>query len=370
MLTLLHRKNHALNTKLSSCYAMICLLIGLTAFTAQSKTNTMPINDGPYVTIMDKQLKLSWICQNQVHSKTIKHSKLPYHFNKCGLSAHIDQPEFSPAAIDYQGKMKIAAFSDIHGQFELMLTLLRNNNIIDKKHNWNFGDGHIVITGDLFDRGPQVTETLWFLVELERQAAKAGGKFHLLLGNHEVMVLNGDLRYLHPKYVTTQKLLKQDFPQLLGNNSYLGRWLRSKSVLVKINNNLFAHGGFHPDLAKDKLSLKHINRVFIDNLVESNLAAPRENLAKYLHKTHGPIWFRGYFKPDAINSKQIDLLLKHFKVDHIIVGHTSMKTIETRFDGRVIAIDSSIKRGEYGEVLFIDGKKRWRGTLEGKSLAL
>ena len=66
------------------------------------------------------------------------------------------------------------------------------------------------------------------------------------------MVLNGDLRYLHPKYVLAEKLLKQPFESLFGEDAVLGRWLRSKSVLVKINNMLFAHGGFHPELAKDK----------------------------------------------------------------------------------------------------------------------
>jgi hypothetical protein len=38
--------------------------------------------------------------------------------------------------------------------------------------------------------------------------------------------------------------------------------------------------------------------------------------------------------------------------------------------GRVIAIDSSIKRGRYGEILFIENDKKWRGSLSGKVLPL
>jgi len=36
----------------------------------------------------------------------------------------------------------------------------------------------------------------------------------------------------------------------------------------------------------------------------------------------------------------------------------------------VIAIDSSIKNGKYGEVLLIDGNNKWRGTLSGEMIPL
>jgi hypothetical protein len=112
---------------------------------------------------------------------------------------------------------------------------------------------------------------------------------HLLLGNHEVMVLNGDLRYIHEKYQYTASELNQPFEQLYGKDTVLGQWLRSKSVLVKINDMLFAHGGFHPDFAKEKRSLNEINQVFKANLVKTELSAPREGWGKYLHKRNGPI---------------------------------------------------------------------------------
>jgi hypothetical protein len=50
--------------------------------------------------------------------------------------------------------------------------------------------------------------------------------------------------------------------------------------------------------------------------------------------------------------------------------HTSQKQIETRHQGRVIAIDSSIKKGAYGELLFVEGNKKWRGSLNGEKLGL
>ena len=330
--------------------------------------------DGPYVFINEDKLISYWVCNNKIIKEVLTPDYFPVTLNNCNRSATIISTEAKEEEkLEYSGDFKIAAVSDFHGQYDLMKTLLSNNGIIDQQGNWTFGDGHFVITGDIFDRGDKVTEILWFIYNLEQQAQMAGGQLHLLLGNHEVMVLNDDLRYLHPKYLDVAKLLKKPFAQLFSQESILGRWLRTKPVLVKINDNLFAHGGFHPSFAKNERSLAAINSVFKMNLVNSELLEEREGWARYLHKINGPIWYRGYFSEEgeaAASSEEIDLLLKHFQVKHLIVGHTSQKQIETRYQGRVIAIDSSIKNGEYGELLFIDDDKKWRGSLSGEALPM
>ncbi len=341
----------------------------------QQKLETEALNDGPFVFKNTDDLSALWLCNGEEISLRVDKLALPFSLPYCDKTLTLDRIDFSEQSIlEYQGDFAVAASSDFHGQYELMLTLLKNNNIIDQQGDWSFGDGHFVITGDVFDRGDKVTEILWFLYRLEQQAEQADGKLHLLLGNHEVMVLNGDLRYIHPKYVEVSKRLKVSYDQLYGQGTVLGDWLRTKPVLVKVNNMLFAHGGFHPSLAKEKRSLKAINQVFKQNLVIAEISIPREGWGDYLHKSNGPIWYRGYFK-DAItdngaSSEEIDLLLKHFDIEHLVVGHTSQKQVKTRYQGRVIAIDSSIKNAEYGEVLLIQGKEKWRGTLSGNRITL
>jgi len=340
-----------------------------------NRATAKAVDDGPYVFTQDEQLKAYWFCGGNITTLNIDTLKLPVEIPNCNYDITLDKINFSEQSIlDYQGDFAVAASSDFHGQYDLMKTLLTNNHIINEDGDWAFGNGHFVITGDVFDRGEKVTEILWFLYKLEKQAELAGGKLHLLLGNHEVMVLNGDLRYLHPKYVESAQLLEQPFEQLYGKNTVLGKWLRSKAVLVKVNDMLFAHGGFHPSLAKEKRTLSDINQVFKGNLVKADLAKPREGWGRYLHKSNGPIWYRGYFKDNkkdnGASEKEIELLLNHFDIDHLVVGHTSQKQVETRYQGRVIAIDSSLKNGEYGEILLIEGDKRWRGTLSGDKLIL
>jgi hypothetical protein len=93
-------------------------------------------------------------------------------------------------------------------------------------------------------------------------------------------------------------------------------------------------------------------------------------MAEFLHKSDGPIWYRGYFKEPTASSTEIDRLLEHFNVSRIVVGHTSQKQIVSRYEGRVIGIDASMKRGLNGELLLIKGNKTWRGSLSGDALPL
>jgi len=333
--------------------------------TALADETAADINDGPYITIKEtsQQLESKWVCHSKQLSETISISQLPYSFNRCNLKATINNIQPDVAPLDVHRDIQIAAISDIHGQHPLLLKLLRKNKIIDDDNKWAFKSGHLVITGDVFDRGDQVTQSLWFLYELEQQAKRAGGRVHLLLGNLEVMVLNNDLRYLHPNYPKVASILDTPFVQLFNNDSVLGRWLRARPVAIRINNLLFAHGGFHPSLVTKNLSITDINQIFTKNLIKSELPSPRQGMAKFLHKTNGPIWYRGFFaadegsrvKTDDIASEaQFTALLKHFKVDYFVVGHTSQDAIETRYNGRVIAIDSSMKKGKNAEILFIN----------------
>jgi hypothetical protein len=347
------------------CWLISLLTIGFITVVNAEEGGEALYSDGPYVTFDNAQLRFDWLCNNELKSRYFPVTALPIHFKQCQLAADVDRIKFPDNELVFNTVENIAAISDFHGQLELMISILTNNGIIDEQGHWTFGQGHFVITGDVFDRGNKVTEILWLLYRLEQEAKQAGGRVHLLLGNHEVMVLNADLRYLNEKYLNTAIKLNKPFEKLYGKNTLLGQWLRSKPVLVKINNMLFAHGGFHPDFAKEKHSLHEINQVFKANLVKAELSAPREGWGKYLHKRNGPIWYRGYFNVLGASDEEVELLLQHFSVDYLVVGHTSQQQIETRYQGRVIAIDSSIKNGLYGEILLVENGKQYRGLPNG-----
>lgn len=327
-------------------------------------------SDGPYVYEKAEQREVLWICEGKV-----KHQMVDLHAPKtirsCGMKATLKTTEQKDdRKIEYKGDFKIAAVSDVHGQYELFMTLLRNNGIIDHDDNWSFGNGHFVITGDIFDRGPKVTEALWFLYNLEQQAEQDGGKVHFLLGNHEVMVLNGDLRYLHPKYTKVAKITDRNYESLFAENTVLGNWLRHRSLLVTINGILFVHGGFHPEIVNTKLSLAEINHLFRQHLIKRELKIPREGVAKFLYGDKGPIWYRGYFREPAATMEEIQQLLRFFGVNHIVVGHTTQEKIRTAYGGKIIAVDAGMKSGDYAEVMFWDSGRFTRATLSGEVFQL
>src|SRR5690349_20848000 len=82
--------------------------------------------------------------------------------------------------------------ADTHGEYQILVAMLRTHKIIGPDLKWRFGRGHLAVLGDVFDRGPNHLEILWLLYELDAQAAAAGGGVDFVLGNHEVMALRGD----------------------------------------------------------------------------------------------------------------------------------------------------------------------------------
>ena len=328
------------------------------------------ISDGPYVFQTKDGYSIQRIIKGEsiVKNISIKDSKtIDYNGGKATLW---DNTPVEVENLEYHGDFKLGAISDIHGQFDTFIELLKNNEVIDQQGNWAFENGHFVVAGDIFDRGPQVTEVLWFLYDLEKQAENKGGKLHVLLGNHDVMVLNGNLRSVHPKYTETAKILNQPFNSLFNKGTVLGDWLRTRPVLLNINGILFTHGGLHPDLVAKDLDINQINKAFKQQLIESELDQDRNELGNFLHKGHGPIYYRGYFQGELATEEQIDELLKHFKITNIVVGHTTHRQIETRYNGKVIVIDANMKSGNAGEILFWESGEFVRGTLTGEKLEL
>src|SRR5208282_3857873 len=64
------------------------------------------------------------------------------------------------------------------------------------QHHWTGGKTTLVQVGDVLDRGPKPREAMDLLMSLEKEAPQAGGRVVGLLGNHEMMNIMGDLRYV------------------------------------------------------------------------------------------------------------------------------------------------------------------------------
>ncbi len=191
---------------------------------------------------------------------------------------------------------RVVAISDVHGAYDAMVRTMQNAEVLGEDLQWSGGATHLVVTGDLLDRGPDSRQAMDLLMRLEEAAVAAGGQVHLLLGNHEVMNLVGDLRYVAAAEYAAfaedegadgdgegdaaksaaaaaddeeEKGLPAGFlahRRAFAADGQYGAWLLGKPLIVVINDTAFVHGGLSPLVTEQ--GLEGINGDMKARLVE------------------------------------------------------------------------------------------------------
>lgn len=215
----------------------------------------------------------------------------------------------------------------------------------------------------------QVTECLWLIYSLEEKAKVAGGYVHFILGNHEIMNLNGDARYLHKKYRINTSLVKLSYQKLYNEDSELGRWLRTKNIIEKIGDLLFVHGGINRELNNLNVSIDQINRLSRPYYANDSLAVKSSDqvVLSVYGKSTSPFWDRGYYRSSGRTEESVvDSTLAKFQVSKIVTGHTIVANqISVHYNGKVINTDTKHAKGE-SEALLIEGNNYYSVNGEGK----
>jgi len=359
-------------------YLIIILFAGLAFFDVSlgQGLKKASLNDGPYIFKVNDSFKVRWIENGQLKRSNVKAEDFPEIKKKFNLL--FDYKDLSDTYLlkkehnqVYKGVDSISIISDIHGEYGFYIDLLKGMGIIDKNLNWSFGKGHLVVLGDVFDRGDMVTEALWHLFGLEKQAEKAGGKIHLLLGNHEFMILSNEVRYSSNKYYEIEKLMFTSYSDLYSDESVLGRWLRTKPVMISINDILFVHGGISIDMVRRNLNLEITNRIYSERILGKDTKTINENEdLKFLINENGPIWYRGYFDNSVFCEMKMDSILTFYSMKQIVVGHTQCDVINTLFGSKVLGIDTGVQDEVPSEMLLIKEGKYYRGLASGERIRL
>lgn len=202
-----------------------------------------------------------------------------------------------PAAIR---ATRVVAVGDVHGAAERLGAILRATGLIDETGAWIAGDSTTLVqVGDFTDRGSEVREVMDLLMRVERDAAAAGSRVHVLLGNHEAMNLLGDTREVTPeigasfadagsearraqawkqyaKFAAARvRRLGKGAPPVMSHDEWMakhppgyleylealapdghyGRWVRARPAIVQVEDTLFVHGGLNPDLPMASLDV-------------------------------------------------------------------------------------------------------------------
>ncbi len=210
---------------------------------------------------------------------------------------------FTPAVFagdgTIEGASRVVAISDIHGDYAAMVETLRIVGMLDDELDWAGGGTHLVINGDLLDRGPRSRDAMDLVMQLEVEAEAAGGRVHVLIGNHEMMNMIGDLRYVSKgEYAAFAEdetpderdrwfdawaarqggalpMLRERFDSLFPRGYFAlsdafsadgkyGQWLLEKPIIIVINRTAFVHAGLPPVVVE--MGLEGINKGLGKNL--------------------------------------------------------------------------------------------------------
>jgi len=234
---------------------------------------------------------------------------------------------------------RIVAIADLHGDGPAMKKVLQLMKLTDARGRWIAGNTVFVQTGDIVDRGPDTYEMYKSMMRLQKEAAAEGGEVVQLLGNHEVMNLQEDLRYVDPG----------DFESFGGrvqrqkdwsSSGWLGSWLRQQNICVVRGDTMFVHAGMTTKY------IRSTDNQLISKLIDSN------HRGNPLMEGDGPVWYRGYAERRVSKAVCNDLkkVLKHYGAKRMVSGHTPQ--LDTRrmlssCGGRYIVADLGISKA-YG----------------------
>lgn len=325
------------------------------------------------------------------------------------LGALMTTPAFS------QQPARIVAVGDLHGDWKAWQDIARNAGLIDRRGRWAGGKTVLVQLGDITDRGPDSLKIIRNLMQLQREAARKGGKVVVVLGNHEAMMVLDDTRYTTPQefaaFADGQSAARRDrvyeANRALLENAYraqdpkitpeqvrakwmaehpigwlehklawspkgeLGRWAASNPAIIKIGDTLFAHGGISAEYARQPLDA-------VNKRIAAAMAAGDDSPTSVLTDPLGPLWYRGLvaadpeaqaaraaMKPPApplAADQEIDAVLAAYGARRLVIGHTpNTKGIAITSNGRLARIDT-------GNSLYYGGTLSWLEIAGGQMI--
>lgn len=327
-------------------FILVALAVGISAVTAQPP---VVYSDGPYIRYDDDGIEIVRVVDGVPETGRLDPAA-PFEVTSSDgrhrFEATLREAKTPPSYISQPERVTV--LSDPHGDIDAFVSILISVGVMDEEYKWAYGDGHFVLLGDVFDRGPEVLPIFWLVYKLEGEAEEAGGAVHFLPGNHESMVLVGDLRYTMPKYTDLAEELGIGYEELWMRDWVLGEWLATRNFVLQTGRNVFTHAGlseklFSPGLWLDSLALNKVMRKFLHSDWKTREEYP---MVELFFGMDGPLWYRGMVDRQNSNYSPIDEegvteVLANMDADRLFVGHTIHGEVCSFFDGRIVDVNVS-----------------------------
>ena len=238
----------------------------------------------------------------------------------------------------------VCAVGDLHGDLDHALKALRLCEAVDAHGHWSGGTKTVVQTGDVVDRGNSSLPLLHALWTLRDEAAAAGGELVLLMGNHELLNMQGRTHYVESDEMQSYGGEAAWRRVMHPRDGEIGQKLSAQSgVAVRGHGacrTLFLHAGL-------RLNFVTQYEHSIDALNAALTAQVRANSGPLLDSRTGPLWWRGYARPHAAGLSDDEACAEARAAvaslgegaKRMAVGHNIVPFVATRCAGAVHMID-------------------------------
>lgn len=302
---------------------------------------------------------------------------------------------------------RIIAVGDLHGDLQNFIVILRGTGVVDENLHWIAGKTHLVQIGDVMDRGPDARKILDLLMRLEKEAEEAGGKVHMLIGNHEEMNISGiaidyegyvsveqfidflpdsfkertEKKFIkkieksaakeHNPNFSMDSLLKESWEEFLSEvrknprhsarkeyidnfNKTYGNWILERNAVIKINDVVFVHGGISEKFSTWKLEdINNRARFELQDIRWAAMNSTQPKIPQFMrqivYNSEGPLWYRDLARSDSpLTEEDVDGILENLGARYMVTAHTT-KVIRNEdqmksFNGKIWVIDTGISQ--------------------------
>jgi len=275
---------------------------------------------------------------------------------------------------------RVIAVGDIHGDYKKLIKVLRHAKLIDKKNNWIGEDSILVQTGDLMNRGDDTKKIYELMIRIRDQAKMYGGIVYLLLGNHELLEVQGN------HYFTTIG----DYDSFGGFENRekefsiegkFGQLIRKEmNITMIVDDIIFAHAGItsnYIEMGIDKIN-KRAHEILTNTPSYEELYKIIKEGKDYplytdpiFDRVNSPLWLRDFaINPESEICPEVEKALELSNTKRMVVGHTIQPYghITSRCQNKLILIDigmSDCLGGYYGYLEILNDKQEvWARYLD------
>jgi len=290
--------------------------------------------------------------------------------------------EVGPA--EWTGADRVVVMGDVHGDFEALRTILIAKKLIDEAGRWMGGKAHLVLMGDLIAGASGTKDIFDLVMSLERKAKTRGGRVHTLLGNADLITASGDFSrmssgeiagFMPPELSMSRRQRRGVLSDLFLGETPYAEWMRSRPLVVKINDELFVHAGVDENMMG--WTLDELNSTARDWIAYFQSRGPMPDLStewvvglkngRFAHDV-GPAFTRAFKVTDEMlkahfvkrpsgspKRRVVRAVLEQFGVERMIVGHAptprgAILKSHPYYGEMVVLIDTRISDSKHGQL--------------------